>query len=53
MRHKTYTYDDDFQLTAKDYAALVIAAFQVVTPYVLGFLSLFVLSVYLLLLFWL
>lgn len=53
MQHKDYIYDDEFKLTFKDYVALVIAAFQIVTPYVIGFLSLFVLCVYLLMVYWL
>jgi hypothetical protein len=53
MKSKTMHFDDDIQITSKDYLALILAAIQIVMPYVLGFMFMFCVGVYLLLKFWL
>jgi len=53
MKSKTMQFDDDIQIPSKDYLALVVAAIQIVMPYVLGFLFMFCVGVYLLVKFWL
>lgn len=53
MKSKQMHFDDEVKMSPQDILAMMVAAIQVIMPYVLGFMLLYCLGIFILVKFWL